>query len=89
MEGDYHGPGRAWLWVKRGAVDAGDGWGRIGLLRIRIEREEWRMTLGFGVDRVICKLHGAGILSGLLTALCQSLGLLLACSRCSMLVWSW
>lgn len=51
--------------MKWGAGDAGDERGRIRLLRISTEREERRMALGFWVDGVTLKLHGAGVLSGL------------------------
>lgn len=37
---DCPGPGEVQLWVKSGAGDYGAGWGRIGLLRIRTERDK-------------------------------------------------
>lgn len=44
--------------------------------------DEWRMTLGFGIDGLTYKIHGAVVLSSLLTSLCQAVGLHLACGMC-------
>lgn len=68
--------------MKWGAGDAGDEPDMIRLLRISTEKEERRLALGFGVDRVTWKLHGAGVLSGLFMSYARP-GIVPSMQQCS------